>query len=320
MNVYDFDNTIYDGDSSKDFYKFCIKMNKKCLFIIPKFMFISCLYMIKIVNKEKLKSNYFSFLKYFNNIDEVVEKFWKLNKTKIKKFYIDNKHKNDIIISASPEFLLKPISKIYGFKLVATKVDKKTGKLLDNNCYGEEKVKKIEEHHIKKIENFYSDSLSDTPLSKISNNSFIVKGDKIIKWENYKLTFFKKIIKTFLDRDFFTFLFIGVINVFNGVVLALFYSKFIENKILAFIIGFICSLTIAYILNSILNFKSKLSIKKYLMFALNNIPNFIIQVLTVIILLNKLNCSKFWSYLISSTIAVPITFVLVKINVFKKRI
>ena len=34
-----------------------------------------------------------------------------------------------------------------------------------------------------KIDNFYSDSYSDTPLAEISENAFMVKGDRIYNWE-----------------------------------------------------------------------------------------------------------------------------------------
>lgn len=83
--------------------------------------------------------------------------------------------------------------------------------------------------------------------------------------------------------------------------------------------GFFTSLVISYILNSLLNFKSKLKLNKFLKFAINNIPNFIIQVLCLVILLNKLNLPKIICYAISSCIAVPITFLLVKINVFSNK-
>ena len=34
--VYDFDGTIYDGDSSIDFFLFCLKKNIKVIFYLPK--------------------------------------------------------------------------------------------------------------------------------------------------------------------------------------------------------------------------------------------------------------------------------------------
>lgn len=35
MNVYDFDKTIYYGDSTADFYLFCLKRHKKILTLAP---------------------------------------------------------------------------------------------------------------------------------------------------------------------------------------------------------------------------------------------------------------------------------------------
>lgn len=186
MNVYDFDDTIYDGDSSIDFLKFCIKKNKKCLLIIPIVIVYILLYKVKLCSKEQLKTKYFSFVKYFNKIDDVVIEFWESKNYKLKDFYINGKKDTDIIISASPMFLLKPVAKYYGFKLIATDVDKKTGKLIGKNCHDSEKVRRINELGIKRINNFYSDSLSDAPLAKISKNAYIVKGEKIVMWSEFK--------------------------------------------------------------------------------------------------------------------------------------
>lgn len=111
INIYDFDKTIYDGDSSIDFFKYCIKINKKCLRILPKLALAIILYLLKIKEKEYLKSVFFSFIKYFSNLDKVVADFWNEHNSKIKDFYLKGRFKTDIIISASPEFLLKPVAK-----------------------------------------------------------------------------------------------------------------------------------------------------------------------------------------------------------------
>ena len=44
MNIYDFDKTIYDGDSSIDFYKFCVKKNKLMILTSFKELFYYFLY------------------------------------------------------------------------------------------------------------------------------------------------------------------------------------------------------------------------------------------------------------------------------------
>ncbi|MGN1172926.1 MAG: haloacid dehalogenase-like hydrolase, partial [Muribaculaceae bacterium] len=62
----------------------------------------------------------------------------------VKAYYKKTQRPDDIVISASPEFLLKPEAQYLDFgKLIASKVDKHTGKYTGENCWGEEKVKRL---------------------------------------------------------------------------------------------------------------------------------------------------------------------------------
>lgn len=180
INVYDFDKTIYDGDSSIDFYLFCLKRKKTIILLLPKQVFAMILYKLKIKNKEYFKSQFFLFVKKIDKVDKTIEIFWKQKIVKIKSWYKSQSETTDVIISASPEFLLKPLEKKLKIKVIASKVSKKTGEFLDKNCYGEEKVRRFnEEFNNKKIANFYSDSMSDLPLMKIAEHAYLVKKDSV---------------------------------------------------------------------------------------------------------------------------------------------
>lgn len=183
INAYDFDKTIYDGDSTIDFYVYCLKRNKSIILYLPIQFFGFILYKLHIKEKEYFKEKFFVFLNKIDDIDQCVINFWNENEYKIKKWYLNQKEENDLIISASPYFLLLNIAERLSVKnLIATDVDKKTGKFLSKNCYGEEKVIRFKkEYNNKKIENFYSDSLSDMPMMNLSINSFLVKGDNFKK-------------------------------------------------------------------------------------------------------------------------------------------
>ena len=183
INVYDFDKTIYDGDSSVDFYLYCLKRKKSIILLLPIQIFALILYILKLKDKEYFKGKFFSFVKKIN-VDEYVKDFWKENINKIKPWYIENKKETDIIISASPDFLLKRIKKKLKIdRIIASEVNKKTGEFLSKNCYGKEKVERYNsEVKNKKIENFYSDSLSDLPMMEVSKNAFIVKGSKVTEY------------------------------------------------------------------------------------------------------------------------------------------
>jgi HAD superfamily phosphoserine phosphatase-like hydrolase len=186
MNAYDFDKTIYDGDSTADFYLFALKRHKKILTLAPSLLaaFVR-FYVFKKGTKTEFKEKMYRFLR-FCDLEKDLEDFWKINQSKIKEFYIKQQRDDDVIISASPEFLLKPICKSLGIKhLIASRVDCKSGIYDGINCHGKEKVRRFYEElgENTKIYSFYSDSYSDTPMAELAENAFIVKKDKIIKWQ-----------------------------------------------------------------------------------------------------------------------------------------
>ena len=180
INGYDFDETIYDGDSSVDFFKYSLKRNKKVLLQAPIQVFGLILYILKIIDKTKFKEYIFSFLKRINNIDDYIEDFWDIHYNKIKPWYLNQKKKTDVIISASPEFLLKPLEKKLNVLIIASKVDKKTGEFLSKNCHDYEKISRYEKVSKKKMKAFYSDSVkSDRAMFEYAKEAYLVTGNKI---------------------------------------------------------------------------------------------------------------------------------------------
>ena len=187
INAYDFDETIYDGDSSVDFYFYSLKRNKKVLIQLPRQAWGAILYKLKIIDKTRMKEHVFSFLKRIDNVDDYIEDFWKSHRKKIKQWYKNQQEKTDVIISASPEFLLKPLEKKEHFTVIATKVDKKTGVFNSKNCHDSEKIRRYEEKYNKKIKKFYTDSIkADKPMLEYAKEGYIVKGNVITKYERKK--------------------------------------------------------------------------------------------------------------------------------------
>lgn len=184
VNLYDFDGTIYNGDSTIDFYIFCLKKSKKIIKYLPIQIFYTFLYFIKIVNKKKWKEVFFIFLRDIDNVDETINEFWDSNICKIKDWYFEKKHNYDVIISASPEFLLKPVAERLGVKkLIATIVDSKTGKFLSENCYGKEKVKRLfSELPNIAVDEAYTDTYSDKYIIDLAKKGYMVKKNKIEKF------------------------------------------------------------------------------------------------------------------------------------------
>lgn len=184
MNVYDFDKTIYYNDSTSDFYLFCLKRHPSVAKHFPQTMWAFIKYILKINTKTQFKEVMYTFLLEVD-IDKDLKDFWTANKSKIKPWYLKQKKEDDIIISASPEFLLEPICKELGINhMMASKVNPKTGKYTGINCHGKEKVVRFKDKFGNaQIDEFYSDAYCDTPLAELAVKSFMVKGDKISPWK-----------------------------------------------------------------------------------------------------------------------------------------
>ncbi|MBR5773404.1 MAG: HAD-IB family phosphatase [Clostridia bacterium] len=184
MNVYDFDGTIYHGDSTKDFFRYSLKKHPLLVRYMPRQLWGFFLYAIKRIDKTAMKEMFYCFLKGIDG-EKLVEEFWDSHEKNIYPFYKQQQRADDIFISASPEFLLEPICKRLSINhLMASRVDIKTGAHSGKNCRGEEKVKRLfEKYGEVHIEKFYSDSLADLPLAKLAEQAFMITKDgQITPW------------------------------------------------------------------------------------------------------------------------------------------
>ena len=183
MNVYDFDKTIYDGDSTVEFYFYCVLKKPTILLCIPRQLWGAFRYRLGWIDKTQFKEIFYCFLTCIDDVTPYVFEFWNEHQHKIKKWYIEQQNENDVVISASPYFLLDEICKRIGIRyLIASDVDKRSGKYTGTNCYGEEKVQRFQKEIGGVIESFYTDSLSDLPMMCLAQNAYLVSGDTIEKW------------------------------------------------------------------------------------------------------------------------------------------
>lgn len=130
MNVFDFDNTIYDGETLIDFALHYVRTDPKIWKYVPKLLIICFKDAFHLFSVEEAIEAYASFLEgYFIHIktlDEDVIKFWNKNEKKIKPWYNEVRQDDDIIVSGSTDFLLDEIMKRMGIKnYVGSSIDKK---------------------------------------------------------------------------------------------------------------------------------------------------------------------------------------------------
>jgi putative flippase GtrA len=318
MNVYDFDHTIYRGDSSLDFFLFVLSRKPYLAVLAPLQLWGILLYFFHRVSKETMKEYFFSFIRFIP-LEAMVRRFWDRNIGKINQWYMRQRQDSDVVISASPEFLLEPVVREYlHCALIGSKLDPKTGKYTGKNCHGEEKARRFRvAYPHAEIDRFYSDSYSDAPLADIAQQSFMVKGDSIVPWQTIKEPFMAKIKRVYFSRDFILFVFCGGIGTLVNFVVSLLISTKI-NPSAAYIAGYVISLFAAYSLNARLIFRTNIRFRQFISFVISYIPNFLILFSFVLFFLNILGWNKVIVYALAGLFGLPVTFILVKLIAFRK--
>ena len=266
-DVYDFDGTIYDGDSGIDIVLFAIKKKPIRIF---KSLWNLLKYLLKLITKEEFKSAIFSFVKDIENLDDFVKEFWTKHEHKIKTFWKEKKsHKSDVIISASGYFWLQSFADKYKVDLIATYIDPKTGEVVGKNCHGAEKVRLFYENYPKGIINkVYTDSINDLPLIEEAKEGYLVKKNKIMNYYDYKPNFVVRFWRWgwgiyHKNEEFWNYLIVGGLTTLVSLVVkwGLLFTILDATNALqlqtAIIISWICAVTFAYVTNRIYVFKSK---------------------------------------------------------------
>lgn len=186
MRVFDFDNTIYDGESGLDLFLHFLRLDTKGVFkYIPKFFKGFIKYKNGVITIDEVINKYGTFLKEYcagfaDDMEKEFVRFWDLNEHKIKEFYRDIHKADDIIVSACPESLLKIMCDRLGINnYICSKVNFSTGDI-QQICYKDKKVALFKEKYGDvQIDEFYTDSVSDLPMIEISRNAYMVSGDQI---------------------------------------------------------------------------------------------------------------------------------------------
>ncbi len=185
MNVYDFDGTIYDGDATVGFIFYTLRHHPLAMLrALPRQVSAVAAYAAGRIDKTRMKSRFFSFLQYLDDVEGDVKNYWDKNRHKIKVWYLAQQKEDDVIISASAEFLLSDICARLGIRhLIATRMDPRTGEISGANCKGKEKPGRFYEIFPEgEIDGFYSDHDSDRYMAALAKRSYLVKKNDLSKW------------------------------------------------------------------------------------------------------------------------------------------
>ena len=131
--------------------------------------------------------------------------------------------------------------------------------------------------------------------------------------------FLRSLKKTFCSKRFLVFSLLGLVNTFNTGWISTVAGYGIPNPNTAAVLGYFCSLTIAFVMDSKLVFGRRITKKRYLKFLISYVPNFIIYFLVTFMTINTWHLPQFWATALATVIGGPITFVIIQFYAFRPK-
>lgn len=169
FDIYDFDKTIVPFESGTRFLLFCLAHYPWIILYLPVIGFFGLLTALGAIKLKTFKRYCFYFVKFIP-LKKAVKGFWDKNEKHVNEWFL-NRKRQCAVISASPDFLLEEIAERLGFdKLICTRFDKKSLRVIGENCRDGEKVKRFkQELPNARVIDVYSDSIKhDKPIFSLA--------------------------------------------------------------------------------------------------------------------------------------------------------
>lgn len=183
MNVYDFDKTVFLRESSSLFFLFCLRKHPSLLVCLPKIGWYGLQCAVKRITLRDFKEAFHGYLRRLDDAEALAERFWDAHESEIPAWLPPLLPKGGLVISASPEFLIAPMCRRLGLMWMGTRMDVHTGRITGENCRGAEKARRFREKFPDAaVEVFYSDSLADSPMARLADEAWIVRGNELSPW------------------------------------------------------------------------------------------------------------------------------------------
>lgn len=147
--------------------------------VVPVIIIASILRGLHIISQNRYLHILEWFIALVPHVDRFVDKFWDKNMKHIKSWYLSMRRDDDVIISASPYFLVAEACKRLGVNCIATNLDT-NARLHGKHVYGAEKVTVYKSvYDDAPLAAYYSDSMTDIPMFEFAQKGYFVKGDRI---------------------------------------------------------------------------------------------------------------------------------------------
>ena len=170
MKAFDFDNTIYRGESSIDLAVYMIRNNKKIILYLPMIFTNLVKYKLCMIGREEMETILNDFCQAVmedkDEVPRIIERFWQTHAHKLNERILKLIGPEDIIITAGPDVLINGIrDRLHTDHIISSEVDLNSGRFTYLN---------FKDNKVRRYKELYGDT-------EISDRVYLVKKGVSIK-------------------------------------------------------------------------------------------------------------------------------------------
>jgi hypothetical protein len=316
MRIFIFNKVIYDGYLTLDLIAFFIKQKFSRVFVfralIPDFL----KFLFRRSDITQLLEKVYAIILSNVSINEInLFKVSNIHKIDLKGFGISPDNKKDIIVTWEPSFLIDIFIDRNHYNVICTEYDLHTRKIDGELCFYDEKIRRLKQVGINKIDQLFIYSFEEKQLLNIADYIFVYRDHELIDYDNYEGNLRDRVTYNMANLKLVSYLFIAITS-FIGMILVAGVASFFIDVVASFLIGYICWFIVTYILTVTYVNRQYFSTDHLLGYTLGIIPNFLLQLFFVILLCAIVGLPTGLIVFLGAIVSFPLLIFLIKFYKF----
>ena len=185
MSVFDFDNTIYDGESVIDFYLFSLRRDPKVARYVPVVLYNLLRYKLgrtTMADLEQAGRKYAAqYLSSFDDPEGLIRTFWDGHIHKIKAWY--HPREDDVIVTASLNLIMDEVCRRLGVGTCICSVVNRQTLAVEYINFSANKCAAFRKRFGPNAvpDAFYTDNAADQPMIDLARTAYKVHHNRITR-------------------------------------------------------------------------------------------------------------------------------------------
>ncbi|MDH6603676.1 hypothetical protein OKW23_000817 [Bacilli bacterium PM5-9] len=306
MRIFSFSRVIYDGYLTLDLFVFVIRQKMTRIFDFFVLFPDIINFLLKRIDSTKMFEKFYYILLSSITVSELnLFKVNNIHKIDLEGFGIVKDNPKDVIVTGEPSFLVDLFINRNKYNVICTEYDLHSRKVVGKLCLHRHKIEKMKRAGINYINQLFIFSFKEKELMKMADYILVYRDEEVIEYDSYRATLKDRLFYNITNKKLITYCFLAFFWLLVMIIISSILSFFVD-AVASYLIGYILWFIATYISTVMYVNNEHFTIDHALNYILGIIPNFLLQLLFVLIFCSIIGLHSWFVILIGGLLAFPL--------------